>query len=268
MSQQPSINDIVTKRVVYSIDGDGVTIRRDERYRDSAAGPLTLDVCYPPDSQNVRRPVLLFVTGYSDVGAQKILGCKLKELGSYISWAQLAAASGLAAITYTNVDPASDVDHVIQHVQSNAAALGIDGQRIGLWSCSGNVPTALAVLKHYTDVFKCAVFYYPYTIDLDGATDVARAATQFGFITPLAGQTVDELPTLCPLFFARAGHDQMPGLNDALDRLVSKMLTWNTPVTLVNHASGPHAFDLFDDSDISREIIRQTLAFLRFHLRT
>jgi hypothetical protein len=60
----------------------------------------------------------------------------------------------------------------------------------------------------------------------------------------------------------------MPGLNDALDRLVSKMLTWNTPVTLVNHASGPHAFDLFDDSDISREIIRQTLAFLRFHLRT
>jgi len=28
----------------------------------------------------------------------------------------------------------------------------------------------------------------------------------------------------------------------------------------------PHAFDLFHDSETSREIIRQILAFLQFHL--
>ena len=32
----------------------------------------------------------------------------------------------------------------------------------------------------------------------------------------------------------------------------------------MNHATAPHAFDLFDDSEISREIIRRILAFLRF----
>jgi hypothetical protein len=30
----------------------------------------------------------------------------------------------------------------------------------------------------------------------------------------------------------------------------------------------PHAFDLFHDSEVSREIIRRILAFLQFHLMT
>ena len=40
----------------------------------------------------------------------------------------------------------------------------------------------------------------------------------------------------------------------------------NLPITFVNHAEGPHAFDLFDDSRASRDIVRQTLRFLRQHL--
>lgn len=58
----------------------------------------------------------------------------------------------------------------------------------------------------------------------------------------------------------------MPGLNEALDRFVVGALSKNLPISLVNHAAGSHAFDLMDDSDTSREIIRQTLSFLRFHL--
>jgi hypothetical protein len=38
-------------------------------------------------------------------------------------------------------------------------------------------------------------------------------------------------------------------------------------VTVVNHAGAPHAFDLVHDSDATREIIRQLLRFLQFHLR-
>jgi hypothetical protein len=41
----------------------------------------------------------------------------------------------------------------------------------------------------------------------------------------------------------------------------------NLPLTFVNHPSGPHAFDLFDDSETSREIVRRALSFLRFHLQ-
>ena len=69
-----------------------------------------------------------------------------------------------------------------------------------------------------------------------------------------------------PLFIARAGQDQMPGLNDTLDRFLVKALACNLPISFVNHSEAPHAFDLFHDSETSREIVRRILAFLQFHL--
>ena len=61
----------------------------------------------------------------------------------------------------------------------------------------------------------------------------------------------------------RAGQDQFAHLNDSIDRFVAGALARNLPITLVNHATGPHAFDLMQDSETSREIIRQVLDFLR-----
>ena len=87
-----------------------------------------------------------------------------------------------------------------------------------------------------------------------------------GFVNPFAGKSVDDLPKDTPLFVARAGQDQMPGLNETLDRFLARTLACNLPITFVNHSTAPHAFDLFQDSETSREIIRRILAFLRFHL--
>src|SRR5688500_4181629 len=69
-----------------------------------------------------------------------------------------------------------------------------------------------------------------------------------------------------PLFVVRAGRDAMPGLNQALDRFVRDALAAQMPVTLFDHPSGPHAFDLFDDSDTTRDAIERTLAFLQTEL--
>jgi hypothetical protein len=66
-----------------------------------------------------------------------------------------------------------------------------------------------------------------------------------------------------PLFIARAGQEQFPRLNDTIDAFVATALGSNLPLTLVNHPTGPHAFDLFDDSDASRAVIRQVLLFLQ-----
>ena len=68
------------------------------------------------------------------------------------------------------------------------------------------------------------------------------------------------------LLLVRAGRDECPGLNQALDVFISRALGANLPLTVVNHPTGPHAFDLLDDTDKSREVIRVTLEFLRFHL--
>ena len=268
MSHHSQPDRISKKRVVYTLpDVEVVTVRRDQPYRATGADAL-MDLYYPPDSKTgAPTAAVVFVTGFSDDGAQKAIGCKQKEMGSYVSWAQLAAASGLVAITYTNTEPATDVQAVLQHIRQNAAALAIDENRIGVWACSGSVPTVLSVLMQATrDRVKCAVLCYGYTLDADGSTSVADAARQWGFASPCAGKSVDDLSQDIPLFIARAGQDQMPGLNDTLDRFLFKTLACNLPITFVNHATAPHAFDLFHDTDTTREVIRRILAFLRFHL--
>jgi hypothetical protein len=272
MSQDTQRHEMAKKRVVYEAPGvESVVIRRDVEYRVDDAGPLTMDLYQPADlTSGARTPAVLFVLGYPDWGMQRILGCKSKEMESYISWGRLAAASRLVGITYsTGQDPAADVHAVLEHVRQNAASLGIDATRIGLWSCSGHVPTALSVLMQEGRAgLRCAALCYGVTLDLDGATGVAEAAGMFKFANPSAGKSVEDLARDLPLFLVRAGQDATPHLNEALDRFVARALAANLPFTLVNHAAAPHAFDLLDDSETSREIIRQVLAFLRFHLLT
>jgi hypothetical protein len=275
MSQETQ-QDITKKTVVYQVPGtEVVTVRRDVAYKAIDSEALTMDIYYPGESHSgtaesgvgSRLPAVVFVLGYSDRGVQKVLGCRAKEMGSYSSWARLVAASGLVAITYTNREPVADIDVLLNCVRHEAAALGIDGTRIGLWACSGNVPMALTVLMQQPgDDIKCAVLCYGFMMDLGGATAVSEAARKWGFVNGCAGKGIDDLPRDVALFIARAGQDEFPNLNSALDSFVGAALARNLPVTLVNHAAAPHEFDLVHDSATSREIVRQILVFMQFHL--
>jgi len=55
-------------------------------------------------------------------------------------------------------------------------------------------------------------------------------------------------------------------LNESIDAFVCEALRCNRPVTLMNHATGPHAFDLMEDSEASRDAILAMLAFLQIRL--
>ncbi|MEW6735861.1 MAG: alpha/beta hydrolase [Acidobacteriota bacterium] len=270
MSQETQRHEITKKRVVYQIDGmDMVTIRQDVEYQVTDAGVLTMDLYYPPASKSEARiPAVVFVNGYPDPGLEKLLGCKLKEMESYISWGQLTAASGLVAITYsTGKEPARDIQTLLQYVRHNAAALGIDENRIGVWACSGNVPNALSVLmQEDRSYLKYAVLCYGLMLDLEGDTSIADAAKQWGFANSCTGKSVADLAQNIPLFIVRAGQDEMPHLNETIDRFLNKALTCNLPITFVNNPQAPHAFDLIQDSETSRQIIRQILVFMQFHL--
>lgn len=256
----------ITKRpVVYRMPGQAaVTVRRGVPYRDD----LTMDVYYPPDSKSgARTPAVVFVTGYPDPGFQRVLGCMQKEMASYVSWAELMAASGLVAVTYANREPPADAYAALACIRQNAASLGIDENRIGVWSCSGNVPTALSVLMQEAHEFlKCAVLCYGLMLDLDGSTTVADASRQWRFVNPSAGKSVDDLPLDVPLFVVRAGRDETPHLNETIDRFLLDAINRNLPISFVNHAEAPHAFDVAHDSESSREIIRRVLGFMRFQL--
>ena len=262
MTDETKRHPITMQPVVYRIPGmEEVIVRLDIEY----ASDRTIDLYYPPDAKRgERRPAVIFVTGSPDAGFQARLGCRQNEMASYVSWSRLAAASGLVAITYTNQNPAADAHNVLAFVRENAASLDIDREKIGIWSCSGNVPAALSLLM--SETLTCAALCYGFMLDLDGGTAVSEAQKQWGFANPAAGKSVDDIPRDLPLLIVRAGRDEFAGLNDAIDRFAAHALARNLPITLVNHATGPHSFDLFDDSDRSHAIIRQILEFLRSHL--
>ena len=266
MSDGKKRHEITYKSTVHEIPGmDAVTIRRDLGYL-SGDDSRTIDIYYPPQADaGIGRRAVLFVAGFPDPGFERFAGCKLKETAGYVAWGQLVAASGLVGVLYSNQEPVADLDRVLRYLRQNSAALGIDARRISLWACSGNVPTALGLLMRNQEVpFSSAVLAYGIMLDPDDSMGVAKAASQLGFANPCAGKSVDDLPRELPLMIVRAGNDQTPRLNDTIDRFVAAALARNLPLTLINHATAPHSFDLLDDSETSREVIRRMLAFLRF----
>jgi hypothetical protein len=261
--------DLAKLTVLYTIPGlESVSVKRDQPYRTTDTGSLTLDVYYPPNVRaGVRLPAVLVVYGYSDAGLPNVFGRTFKEMGHPVSWAKLIAASGMVAVLYSNREPVEDVDAALGHLRENAEALGIDEGRIGLWAGSANVPLAVWLLMQRDRSYvKCAALCSGYMLDLHGATGVADMQKTFRFVNPAAGKSVDDVRSDVALLIARSGQEQFAGVNESIDNFVADALRRNLPLTVINHADAPHAFDLFHDSETTREIIRQILSFLRFHL--
>jgi hypothetical protein len=207
------MSDLSEQRVVLELPGmKAITIQHDIPFGASESGRLSLDVYHPVASGNTVSPAVVFISGYPDPGFEKVVGCKFKEMGAYVSWAQLVACSGMVGITYENVDPQEDASAVIEFVKQNADSLGVDPARIGIWACSGNVPAALSLLANPVVELRCAVLCYGYLMDLKGYTDVADVSSQFGFVAAMAGKTIEDLREI-PFLMVRAGQDEMPQLN-------------------------------------------------------
>lgn len=267
MGQEPA-SDIFTRRVCLRLEGmDAVTVQRDAAYGPADRG-LRFDVHYPPrEPDHGRWPAVIIVAGYPGTKESRPATLPYKEIGWTVSMCQLIAVSGMAAIAYTNREPVADLEALIEHLHERADAIGIDPARLGMLAVSGNVPTALATLmQDARRAPACAVFGYGCLLDLDGANDVAEAARLFGFVNACDGRTLADLRRDVPLLITRAGRDQFPSMNASIDRFIRQGLIANLPISFVNHAEGPHAFDLFDDSRTSRDIVRQTLRFLQQHL--
>jgi hypothetical protein len=240
--EEDEMVDMKVQPVVFEVpDDDRVTVRKGIEIAGMVA-----DLYEPRDG--VSSGAVALVNGYPEEGYQRILGCSFRDMRHTVSWARLFAASGFTAIAYANREPAADAAAVVRAMRDSF-------QRVAVWATSGSVPVGLSTVREAD----CGVFLYGYTLD------VAQAASEFHFTNPALSS--DEMRWDVPLFIARAGEDQCPNLNASLDRFVDEGLRRGLPLTLINHPSAPHAFDLFDDSDLSRHVVQQAIAFLRFHLR-
>jgi len=268
LSANNSQNDFIKKQVVYKIPNMDKVIVQNVEYKTINHTTLTMDIYYPLGlKSDSRLPVVIFVFGYADSTAIRMIGSKLKNIGQYISWGRLSAASALIAITYESQKPDYDINEVISYIRQNSASLKIDKNKIGVWSCSGNVPTALSVImQEPRDYLKCAVLYYGFMLDWDESHKVAEMAEKMGFFYPLTTKTFEDLPQDVPLFIVRVGFEETPYLNETMDQFVVEAVARNVPMVFINYSDGHHGFDCYDDNDKSREIIKQTLEFMKTHL--
>ena len=271
MSDDAPRNPIATARVLYDDPGtDRVTVRRGIPYRTDRPEPLALDVYVPEQAEpGALLPAVIIVIGYPGEGFARMIGCRATEMGPVVSWARLLAASGLAAITYENATPADDFAAVLAYVHENAAELGVDTGRIGLFASSGNGPLALSSIIGGSGARVAALaLVYPLTMDVGGGTSVADASAAYKFVNACAGLGVDDLSGDVPLLLVRAGRDEVAGLNTALDAFAAQAVARNLPLTFVNVPDAPHAFDLFADGVETRAAVAKVLGFLAAHLGT
>ncbi len=140
--REAKFRELAVKKVVYHLpDMERASVRRDEAYRMTDEGPLMMDIYSPQDMKNGERvPVVVVALGYPDPKGF------YRQMGWAVSWAQLIAASGRAAVIYGTRDPADDIHAVLRHIRNNAAEFGIDENRIGILAASANVVVALSAL--------------------------------------------------------------------------------------------------------------------------
>jgi acetyl esterase/lipase len=256
--------------VVYSLPGtESVRVAGDRVYVKRGETSLRADV-YTPNSGGPF-PVVVFVHG----GFPDGLDISPKGAGQYKSWGRLVAASGMAAVTFDHRlrmapqqgivhldDAAADLASLIGWIRVHGGELNLDSRRLAVFAVSAGGPLLATTLAE--PGLRCLVDYYGF-LDVHGLDWFARAEAG----TPWANWSLlDALGrgALPPILIARAGQDAVPRMKDTIDRFVAAALASNAELTLWNHATGQHAFDLQNDDSRSREIIAATLRFLQQHL--
>ncbi len=256
--------------LVYRIPGmENAIIKRNIEYFSEQETSLTVDIYYPPRFKfGSNLPAVLVVFGFSNDAAKKLVGSRLKDSSWYRSWGKLIAASGMAALIYETDSPEKDLNILLQFLQNHADKFHIDRNRLGIYSCSGNVPTALVNCMDKTKKYLlCAAFYYGFLLmtDHENIPEIESFSEKFGFSAPKLNADL-KLRDDLPLLIVRAGRDNNPHLNSTIDHFISKAVSQNLQINFINYQEGQHGFDAYDDNDQSREIIKKTIDFLKFYL--
>jgi acetyl esterase/lipase len=273
VAQQPQdppwLKEFAFKRIVYSVpEMTRVKVAKNQIYKRASSEELKMDVYSLPGKQ--RRPAVVFIHGGR---IPRNLLTTPKDWGAYVSLGQLVAASGFVGVTFNHrfyaweslTDSQSDVMDLIAYVRDNAESLGVEKDRIILWALSAGGIFLSQPLQQSPPYIRSIIAYYS-ELDLQNQRKAAPASVtdetlrEFSPVHHL-GNKDKNVP---PIFIARAGLDDKE-LNDGIDRFVQLALSRNLTVEVVNHATGHHAFDIEDNNERSREIIKRTIEFIKAH---
>ena len=270
--------------VVYGVPGmDQAIVRSGVVFDTSSATPLAFDAYLPRGlRKGERRPAIVFISG----------GERVRHWRWFITWGQLAAAHGLVGIVPDKRYPRGldgtragfdDTEKLLAFLQTQGDTLGVDPQRICLWTFSaggrltavglqpdksnGLAGTRQAGMPALPGSVRCLVSFYG-VLDMSGElSSLSNEADREALLRRYS--PVQSLESLVasgakspPVFIARAGKDGA-FINNGIDRFTSAALRLNVPITVVNYADGDHGFDGFNDTAQSRAIIAAALRFVQ-----
>lgn len=262
-----------TLHVVYSMPGmNEVRVRRDIIYKRVDGRELKMDV-YTPGSVQTGGKLHVVVFIHGGYLPPNLL-TEPKDWGSFKSRGRLAAAAGFAAITFNHRfyngwdalrDAKQDLADLLAFVRQHASEYGgLDGDHITLWTFSGSGPLLTEYIAEPHRFVSSLVSYYA---DLDLRPELGSPNSHLSqqicdefSATPFLGKA-KRVP---PMFIGRAGKDS-PVLNRGVDGFIAEALKANVMLDLATHPEGRHGFDTENDDRRSREILRQTLDFIRAH---
>lgn len=207
-------------------------VERDVVFARGERGPLKLDVYLPRTGP--RPAAVVFANVVGERGSRPFRATEI-----YRSWARLLAGHGIAGVIMDSETShaAENLGQAIDHLRKKGAALGIDGERLGVWACSANVTIALPWLMNAPpEAVRTAVLYY-------GSGDVTRVRPEF------------------PLLYVMASDDDA-GLIANQRKIWDLARSAGAPWTTVVARGLPHAFDALDESEASRRLVLETVDYL------
>ncbi len=257
--------------IVYTIDGmERAQVKEDQVYKTLPNGEqLKLDVYLPEDAvQEKKYPAVIIVHGRARNPVN------LKSRGQYITWGQLLAKSGMAAVTFNyrlstyenTAESYEDIKDLVSYVRSNADSLQIDKDRMAIITYSAAGVAGLYMpLKERPPFIKAMVSYYNW-LDLEHMRSFMEPEDfdKLNAYAPVT-QLQREPETIAPMLVVKAGKDSEQ-INTSIDNFMKLAKEKKANVAFLEHPDGDHGFDFENDNDTSRDIIKQTVAFLTQHL--
>lgn len=252
--QIPEMKDVVCHKGIVYLSVNGIDLKA--------------DIYVPPtrDKSNTL-PIVIIVDGYPDSRINQSWGRDGKDLQMAVSWAELIAASGMAAVTYQTQFSHSETDSLIYFLKKHAEDFNLDMSNLCVYGASACTLAAQSLMQNDDYSIKCAVFNYGILLTPDQKyyAEIDSTANIFGFYFSDL-RKISRIPGNIPMLVTRAGNDKYQIVKNTTEYFVAEAMRSNAQLTFINYPDGQHDFDILDDTETSKLIIKQTVDFLQAYL--
>lgn len=226
--------------VVYDVPATkNVKFKADVPY----SGNLTIDIYSPPNAKaGDKFPAVIFLNAIGDAP-----GNKVKTWEIYKSFPRLIAAHGMVGISM-DMDGAriqENLRALFDFLEKDGAKHGVDAARLGVYAASANTTQSLV-----------------YLMSDEASKNIKAAALFYGGVPAPNTKIRRDLPVL----YILAEGDAAGFLGQQSANLWQRVMEAKAPWTLLYASNLPHAFDAFTDTDESRRVIGQAIAFWKSNL--